>query len=360
MLVSVIIPVYNAEKFLDKSVLSVISQSYQNLELILVDDGSTDNSKQICDNYANNDKRIKIINQKNSGPATARNNGVLHAQGEYIFFLDADDLIESFTIEVLTAEYQNNETDLVMGNFSKLLPNGQVVKQNVSFHPEQEPFEGDKKILSVEETANFVRHFLKYPSNHLISYCWARLYKTSIIKDNKIMANADMKLFEDFVFNLEYLKHIKNIMFINKSVYTYVMHENHVSASMGIVDGDSLTHDMNIFRTKAEEYFQVTKEFLTQKVIIQKEVGHALVHYVIIFFIRTCRLVNKSNKVKIHDEINKVITSPVFIKSLRYYSPSKGNSRILPILAKLQLVNLIILYCRRKAYKRYGKPGVVQ
>ena len=359
MLISVVIPVYNAEEFLDRSIKSVISQSYDNWELLLIDDGSKDNSRRICDCYAAKDKRIKVFAKENGGSAAARNFGVQQSKGEFIFFLDADDLIEPNALELLLAEYEKNETDLVMANFSKLNPDGKIVKQNVSFHPDYGPFKGDKKILSVKESANFVRHFLKHPSNHLVSYCWARLYKSSIIKEYNIKADDDMKLFEDFVFNLEYMKHTKNIVFVNESVYTYVMHDNHVSVSMGILNGDSLIHDMNIFWKKVEEYFESIKNLFSEEIVIQKEIGHCLVHYVIVFFIRTCRLVNHFNKEKIHEEINKVIQSKIFKESLQYYSPSKGNSRILPVLAKLQLVNLTIYYCRQKAYKRYGKPGTI-
>lgn len=357
MLISVVVPVFNAEKFLDRSITSVISQSYKNWELLLIDDGSKDNSRKICEGYAANDDRIKVLIKENSGPAAARNFGVQNSKGDFIFFLDADDFIEINSLKVLVEEFQKNDTDLVMGNFSKLVLDGRLVKQTVSFHPGQTPFNGNKKILTPAETANFVRHFLKFPSNHLVSYCWARLYKSSIIKEYKITANSDMNLFEDFVFNLEYLKHVRNMVFVNESIYTYVMHDNHVSVSMGILNGDSLIHDMQIFWKSVEEYFQAIKSIFKEEVVIQKEIGHALIHYAIIFFIRTCRLLNDSNKEKIHNEINKVIQSSIFKESLQYYSPSKGNSRILPILAKLQFVNLTISYCRWKAYKRYGKPG---
>lgn len=354
-LISVVVPVYNAENFLKRSIESVINQSHQNIELILVNDGSTDGSEAICNQYVSADKRIKVISQKNSGPATARNTGVSNVVGTFVFFLDADDFIDGKTFEILIAEYNKHQPDLVMGNFCKLENNGQTIDQSAIFSPDGEPFTNDIKTLSQAEIAPYVRHFLKYPSNHLISYCWGRLYKLSIIKDNNILAREDMRLFEDFVFNLEYLKHISKIVFVNKPLYVYVMHGSHISASMSIIDSDSLSHDMNIFRTKAMEFFRLVAG-QTDGFDAEREIGHTLIHYAIIFMVRSCRLATRDTKQKIRREINKLINAPVFMESLMYYSPTKGNSRILPLLARFKLVGSIILYCKYKAYRRYGKP----
>jgi glycosyltransferase involved in cell wall biosynthesis len=355
-MISVIVPVYNAEKFLNKSIESVINQSYKSVELILVNDGSTDSSEIICNKYALADNRIKVISQKNSGPAAARNTGIRYATGDLIFFLDADDFIEKNALETLVAKYNQYQPDLVMANFSKLENNGEIIKQSVSFRPDGEPFEHQVKKLSKADIVDYVRHFLKHPSNHLISYCWARLYKLSIIRNNGIFANENMRLFEDFVFNLEYLKHTNNIVFVNENLYTYVMHNTHLSASMAIINGDSLLHDMNVFKTKASEFFQLTNANIMNTFDIKKEIGHALVHYVIIFLVRSCRQISKQNKKRIYNEINKIVNASILRDSLQYYSPSKGYSRILPLLIKLKLVDLIMFVCKHKAYKRYGKP----
>ena len=359
MLVSIIVPVYNAEKFLNRSINSVLNQSYKKLELILVNDGSTDNSEKICNIYGVTDKRIKVISKKNGGPAAARNTGVSYATGDFIFFLDADDFIEENAIERLITIYNQYQPDMVMGNFNKLEKNNEIIKQNVSFHPDNEIFQEHIKELSKTDIVNYVRHFLKHPSNHLISYCWARLYKSSIIKENSIVANKDMRLFEDFVFNLDYLKYTSKIVFLNESIYIYVMHSSHISASMAIVNSDSLIHDMGIFRIKASEFLQkknTGKGKKLSKTDIKQEVGHTLIHYVIIFLIRSCRLLNKNNRNIIYREIEKLINADIIKDSLQYYSPSKGNSKILPLLMKHKLIDLLMDYCQYRAYKRYGKP----
>ncbi len=348
MLISVVIPVYNAEKFLSKSIESVINQSYKNLEIILVDDGSTDESKKMCEEYAIIDERIKVISKKNGGPATARNMGVCNATGEVVFFLDADDFILKYTLEELIDVYNQYHPDLVMANFNKLINNKEIIKQEVSFRHNEKPFGDRIKILLKKDIQDYIRHFLKYPSNHLISYCWARLYKLSIIKENNLLAKEDMRLFEDFVFNLDYLKYTNKIAFLNENLYIYTMHDSHISVSMSILNGDSLIHDMNLFKEKTKEFFNNSKN-------VKKEIGHALIHYAIIFLVRSCRQVNRDTRKKLHKEIKKLIKSRIIKESLKYYSPSKGNSRFLPLLMKYKLTDLIIPFCKYKASKRYGK-----
>lgn len=133
------------------------------------------------------------------------------------------------------------------------------------------------------------------------------------------------------------------------------MYSSHVSVSMAIIKADSLLHDMNVFKMKAAEFLKQA-EVKTKKIDIEKEIGHALTHYVIIFLIRSCRQLTKDNRKRICQEIKKVINAPIFRESLQGYKPLKGNSRVLPFLTKLKLVDLIIFYCQQRAYKRYGKP----
>ena len=164
-----------------------------------------------------------------------------------------------------------------------------------------------------------------------------------------------MRLFEDFVFNMEYLIHTKDIVFDNDPLYVYVMHDTHVSASMSIVNADSLLHDMNIFKLKTSEFLSRYNDIINNS-DIKREIGHALIHYVIIFLVRSCRQINNQNRKMIFDEITKLVNAPILREILPYYFPSKGNSRILPILIKLKLVRLLMIVSKYKSYKRYGKP----
>ncbi len=357
MRVSVIVPVFNAEPFLARAVDSVLSQSHRDIELILVNDGSTDGSERLCEKLCLADSRVKLLTQTNSGPAAARNAGVRIASGDFVFFLDADDYIVPDALKTMLDCQERHPSAMTLSNFSKLDESGTLVRQPVSFSPHSPPFEGKEATLSKPEIDAFVRHFLKHPSNHLVSYCWARLYKLPIIRELGISANEDMRLFEDLVFNLEYLRHVDELAFVNEPLYVYVMHASHVSASMSILNGDSLLHDMGVFKSKVGGFFHRPDVASAIKNGIDREIGHALVHYAIIFFVRSCRLLNKENRPRIHSEIGKMLEGGPLADSLPCYSPSKGNSRLLPFLMRLKLTGLVMLACKYKAYKRYGRPG---
>ena len=119
-LISVIIPIYNTEQYLKECLDSVCSQSYKDIEIICINDGSTDNSEEITRSYAQQDKRIKLISQKNQGLSITRNNGVSQAQGEYLFFLDSDDTIEQNAIETLYNRAERTQADIVICNLNKI------------------------------------------------------------------------------------------------------------------------------------------------------------------------------------------------------------------------------------------------
>lgn len=112
-LVSVVIPVYNVENYLNDCVKSVVNQTYQNLEIILVDDGSTDSSPQMCDQYAKQDNRIKVIHQENSGVAIARNVGIKNASGSYLYFLDSDDYLVPNAIQIMYDTIEKEKSEIV-------------------------------------------------------------------------------------------------------------------------------------------------------------------------------------------------------------------------------------------------------
>ena len=115
--ISIIVPVYNAEKYLVECLNSLVEQTYKNIEIILIDDGSIDNSAKICDEYAKKDERIKVVHQKNSGVSVARNNGLDMHTGDYVMFVDSDDWIELNTCEILINNIISNDKDILIYNY---------------------------------------------------------------------------------------------------------------------------------------------------------------------------------------------------------------------------------------------------
>ncbi|MFJ7827546.1 glycosyltransferase [Psychrobacillus sp. NPDC096623] len=170
--VSIIVPVYNAELYLNDCIQSIINQTYKNIEVILINDGSTDTSGFICDDFANIDSRIKVIHQSNSGPSISRNIGIQLAQGKYIQFVDSDDTIDSIMTEKLV-ESINEESQLVLSGYK----NVQVNEDNARTLQIVSP--GVQGILSNKE---FLMHFGMFFEQSFINPLWNKLYITDIIK----------------------------------------------------------------------------------------------------------------------------------------------------------------------------------
>jgi len=126
--ISVIMPIYNSEKYLKEAIDSVLNQSFKDFELICINDGSTDNSPEILENYRKKDKRIKIINQKNQGLSAARNKGLKNSEGEFIFFIDSDDYIAKNTLKKLYQNARINDSDIVL--YKKARFNGDKIRYN--------------------------------------------------------------------------------------------------------------------------------------------------------------------------------------------------------------------------------------
>ncbi len=353
--VSVVMPVFNAAAFLEESITSVIEQTEGNWELILVDDGSSDESPHLCAKYARTHANIRVVSQTNTGPSAARNAGVTIARGDYIFFLDADDRIPPDALHHLLSAAAANHADMVLGNFLKQENDSPPHPQPVVFSPDGEPFQGDTRILSEGALVDYVRHFLNHPSNHLVSYCWARLYRRALIVQHNLRADENMRLFEDFAFNLAFLGKAKRLIFVNQPVYVYVLRSHHMSASMSILDARSLASDMQSFRRVIDTFMTELSVAKVLSAQVRLEVGHTLVHYAVIFIIRSCRQLAPETQARIYSQLRAFLSAPVLQESLSNYRPRQDNSRLLPILMKLKLVRLLAVMAKRKGDQRYGK-----
>lgn len=200
-LISVIMPVYNAERYLSQSIDSVLNQTYQNWELILIDDGSSDSSGSLCDEYQKSDKRIKVIHKNNGGVSSARNRGINEAKGDLLTFIDSDDIILTTYLEELE---KKSEVDLTICGFS--IMNGE------SFIPELKDFMLSKNPLSLNEIIN---------NPYYCDTPWCKLFKVTIIKENNIRFDEKIKLAEDTLFCYDYLLHCRSVAIIPRSLYIY-------------------------------------------------------------------------------------------------------------------------------------------
>lgn len=238
-IVSVIIPIYNVENYLSECIESVRKQSYKNLEIILVNDGSTDNSLKICKKYAKMDERIRIINQKNSGLSAARNSGIEAAKGNYFFFLDSDDYIHSELINILVKIIENGENvDLVISNYSN------------------EGLDYNNNGVQIWSQNGFWNNY--YSSNYICCVvAWGKLYKSSLFRDN--IRFPEGKIHEDEFILPKIIEKCKKIAFVDNPLYFYRIRKNSIMSSKNtnsyMDELDAFIERTDYFAYKNSPYF---------------------------------------------------------------------------------------------------------
>lgn len=216
--VSVIVPVYNAEKAIERCIKSILEQEYKDLEVIAVDDGSKDRSPVILDQIAKEDERLKVIHKENGGVSKARNTAIQSITGDYVQFLDADDWIPTDSTKLLVRAMEENNVDLVVGYFYR------VVGENVAIQGSIDTTQP----LSLQEYAQLM---MDTPADYYYGVLWNKLYKASIFKEFDLKMDENVSFAEDFIFNLEYLLHTKTIVPLKAPVYYYVKTEGSLVSS---------------------------------------------------------------------------------------------------------------------------------
>ncbi len=207
-MVSVIIPCYNAEKTVRKCVDSILQQTYQQLEILLVDDGSTDQTLSVCNELKQINSCIRVFNQKNQGPGSARNTGIRHAKGRYILFVDSDDTVDKEYCNMLFSEGKEKYADLTICGY-----------QESFFGQKGKKFVYDSDAISVIPLKSSVSLMSKF----LLNTACGKLYFREYIIEKDIFFEDKMFVGEDLLFNLRYLNDscVKNIRIINKPLYFY-------------------------------------------------------------------------------------------------------------------------------------------
>lgn len=219
-LVSVIIPVYNIETYLRECVESVLQQTYKNFELLLVDDGSKDSSPAICDEYAAKDSRVVVIHKANEGPSATRNRGIDESKGEFIVFVDSDDLIHEEMLEKMVKAMTRYQTDLCISGFERFRDDW---RQRARISPYSLMiFQSQQELASV---------YTKARTNMFGVSIWAKMYRADIIKENHIRFEKDIDYEEDCCFNLQYFRHVNTAAILRDYFYFYRQME--VSLSKG-------------------------------------------------------------------------------------------------------------------------------
>lgn len=255
--ISIIMPIYNGEKYLNKAIESIINQSYDNYELILVDDGSKDNTREICQSYTKNNK-VKYYHIENSGVSSARNFGIDKCTGEYITFLDADDYFDLKALEKYNDVITKNDYDLIITSYNE------VYKNNTISHN----FGYDKQINDNLDPIIFEIAGVE-------GFLCNKLYKSVIIKENRLELSKEITYCEDLLFNCKYLEHSNSVYIANFVTLNYRMSR---SSATWNLNNCKINQLFNVF-SKIEEnsnvleniYYKYYKLNLILKLSINKK-----------------------------------------------------------------------------------------
>lgn len=217
-LISVIVPVYNAEKYLQKCLDSILEQTYKNLEIIIINDGSTDNSGQICQEYEKQDDRIVYIEKENSGVSDTRNAGMNRMTGPYVTFVDSDDWLEPNYVKFLYEKLIEHQADIVVGNYTSFNESNSVFYFHTSADYYEKVYDNKSVIPCLYDAKELLKSALIVP--------WGKIYKKEIIANFRFPID---RIGEDALFNLKALLDSKKVVYVNKSAYIYRVREGSLS-----------------------------------------------------------------------------------------------------------------------------------
>ncbi len=262
--VSVVVPVYNVEQYLEKCIESIINQTYEDLEIILVDDGSTDVSPSICDKWKDLDSRIIVVHKENGGLSSARNAGLEVSSGEYIMFEDSDDWLESDIIEKCVEKIEEEESDLVIFGYRKVNEEGLILGQ-FTF--------GDGTYTNSEMASQLHQRIIEMS----FGYAWNKLYRLNVIRKAGIKNDERVIDREDLYFNLCLFNHLTKISFLDYVGYYYLQRKA------------SLLHNKDDSRINSLDSFC---EKMSNIDIMNQEIKSKVINMILLHYISDCLIKN--------------------------------------------------------------------
>ncbi len=324
MKISVITPVYNAEKDINKCIESILNQSFKDFELILINDGSTDNSGEICDEYTEKDERVKVFHQENKGPSAARNKGIDEMQGDFVTFIDADDYVEPFYLDSFISHGIDIKNSIVLQGYKWENDKGEVQEYTC-----QQRKYTESEYSELFYSTNFIQ---RHP------FACIKLFPTHIIKNNSIYFDEDIRFGEDFIFVLKCLKHTKSILWIDKAGYHYQYNDN--SLTRTIYNYESEIKRSNTARDLLAEIaqkFSFDEKTITFHKTYIKQYFYRAVYSLYLNYPRKKR----RERVALLRENGKSDNLEIMTK---YNTPNTGFTKGFKILFSKQLFNLLDLY----------------
>lgn len=247
-ILSIIVPVYNAQEQLGRCIESIIKQDFTDFELLLMDDGSKDSSGEICDAYAEKDARIRVVHKENSGVSDTRNMAISMATGEFLQFVDSDDWITPDASGRMVRAAIETGSDMVITDFYRVVGERLSIKGNIS----------EDGVLTREE---FAAHMMNNPADFYYGVLWNKLFRRNIIEEHDLRMNPEISWCEDFMFNLEYLRHVEKVYALHVPTYYYVK----TKGSLVTTQGMSMTKTIQMKRMVFAYYHKFYKDIFTEE-----------------------------------------------------------------------------------------------
>lgn len=319
---SIIVPVYNVERYVGRCIESILKQTFTDFELILVDDGSSDKSGKICEQYTLTDDRVCVVHLENGGVSKARNTGLMRAQGKFVVFVDSDDTVENNYLSCM-AEV-DKEIDLVVCGVKNILPNGQGLIK----------LQYDNKTIGCMEKESV----LDAVENRAIDFVYAKRYKRSLIEENEIYFDEQMNLGEDTYFVVNYLCVSNNIKYTVETPYRYYSYEQGSLSEFGSNYVEKLT-SMN---RKALNVLEGRYEKISNTEIWKKRI-FSVYHYSIFEILKNEKYTNRT-KYQLLKEIVCRKEFKMFLSELDVYM--RAEAKIIRMIISTGSPRLILGFWR--------------
>jgi glycosyltransferase involved in cell wall biosynthesis len=319
-LISIIVPVYNVNVYLDKCLQSLISQTYTNIEIIVIDDGSTDGSENKCDNWKNKDPRIKVIHKSNAGLGMARNTGIEIASGDYIVFIDSDDFISSTAIEILYLAKLNYEADTIFCGWYRYFNDNKIIEYAQKYQGCK--FKGTDVIGKV-----LLEMIATLPTEPVDSYLymsvWHGLYSMNIIRDYNIRFPSErVFISEDIIFHIDYLVRSKTTAFIGDNLYFYTVNFESLSSVYNPKRFENEVILYNEINTRLKNNLDDDIYYSNKYMIFLRTQRMFLGR------VRSCIMrAYLERSVNTYEEIAKICWSPIVISVIKEYPYTKNPLR---------------------------------
>ena len=342
-LVSVVIPMFNAARTIERSLQSLCNQNYHNLEVVIVDDGSYDSSALLIKKFEK-ELFIKYSYINNSGPSNARNIGIKHSSGKYLVFLDADDRLENNVLSKFVEIAETTKCDIICANFIEENQNLAKLKY-VSWGEEN-------TLLYANAIAKKCLDYLKLPTKNVgFGYVWGKVFCSRIIKGKKINFDKSINALEDVKFIFEYLKYCNSAFFSTCHIQTHVIAEDYNSLTFRAFAENRLKGFFEFYKV-INHGKKLLRPFYSRKEI-QFASSRFYVSFLIVQTIRVATFSPSESKSSVKAFMRKIVKTKRTTAYLRRYERFQKESFLLPFLLKIKLISLALILSQIRGTLRY-------